>query len=181
MLESAPRGEDESEVVAEARVRPVEHLQAGGAGRGNHPCEGIVGSACADRQHGDAERGSEIGRPEDECFEAAAGAGDPLGFDEPACRLDLRLESDPGRKQFGRGGHVLGRLDLGEYDHVRVRLRRGAQVVLPPRCRTSVDAECRRSGERAASQRGDRNPARGLLVLGRDRILEVDDHLVGGE
>ena len=52
--------------------------------------------------------------------------GDPLGLDEAARRLDLRLQASAGRKQLGRGGHVLRGLDLREYDDVGTRLRRRA-------------------------------------------------------
>ena len=47
-----------------------------------------------------------------------AGGGDPFRLDEPARGLDLRLEADALRQQLGRRGHVLRRLDLGEYDDV---------------------------------------------------------------
>src|SRR4051794_5795564 len=181
LLERAPRGQDKAEVVAEPRVRPVEHLQARTTGCRHHACEGVVGGAGADRQHRHAERGSEIARPEDERLEPVARGGDPLGLDEPASRLDLRLETDPVRERLGCGEHVLGGLDLREYDHVGTRLRRRPQVVLPPRRRASVDAERRRAAERASAQCGDREPARLLLVLRCDRVLEVDDHLVGAE
>src|SRR5205823_10925878 len=83
--------------------------------------------------------------------------------------------------QLGGGGHVLGGLDLWEYDHVGPRLRCRPQVVLPPRSRAPVDAERGRPAERAASQCGHGEPPRLLLALGGDRVLEVDDHLVGGE
>ena len=114
-------------------MRPVERLQARGAGGRDHASEGVVGGAGADRQHRHAERGSEIRRTEDERLEPVSCGGNPVGLDEPACRLDLGLETDPIRKQLGRGGHVLGRLDLGEYHHVGTRVRRRAQIVLPPR------------------------------------------------
>ena len=118
VLQRASRGEDEPEVVAESRVRPVEHLQARRARRRDHARERVVGGACTDRQHRHAERGGEIGRAEDERLEPVPGSGDPLGLDEPARRLDLGFEPDSGREQLGRSGHVLGGLDLGEYDHV---------------------------------------------------------------
>ncbi len=70
VLERAPRREDEAEVVAEPGVRPVERLQARGAGGRDHARERVVGGAGADRQHRHAERGGEIGRPEDERLEA---------------------------------------------------------------------------------------------------------------
>ena len=150
VLERAARGEDEAEVVAEPGVRPVEHLEARGAGGRDHACEGVVGGSGADRQHRHAERGSEIRRAEDERFEPVSGGGDPLGLDEAARRLDLGLEADPVREQLGRGGHVLRGLDLGEYDDVGTRLRRRTEVVLPPRRRPSVDAERGRPAERFA-------------------------------
>ena len=140
MLERAPRGEDEAEVVAEACVWPVERLQSRGAGRRYDVRKRVVGASGADRQHRHSERGSEVGRAEDERLEPGARGGDPFGLDEPARSLDLGLDACAVREQLGRGGHVLRGLDLGEYDHVGMRPGRSVEVVLPPRRRTSVDA-----------------------------------------
>ena len=181
MLERAPRREDEPEVVVETPVRAVHRLQPERSRGRDDASEGVLRAAGSDRQDGDTERSGHVGRAEDERLEPVAGGGDPLGLDEPARRLDLSLEADSVRQQLGRSGHVLGGLDLGEYDHVGARLCGRAQVVLPPRRRARVDAKRGRSAERAAPQRGDSELTRLLLVFGSDRVLEVDHDLVGGE
>src|SRR5256885_15089329 len=128
----------------------------------------------ADREHRHAERRREVSRPEDERLERAGRRCDPPHLDEPARRLDLHLEANALREKIREGSDVGGGIHLRHDDDVSLRRERRLEIVPPPLCRESVDPD----GKGATRTRGGEVRARGLLVLDRHAVFQVDDDLV---
>ena len=75
-----------------------------------------------------------------------------------------------------------GRRDLRDQDRVGRRGRRGGEIVRGPRRVEPVDADEHLARAEAAGLHGrDHLIARRGLGVGRDRILQIEDHAVGGQ
>ena len=118
------------------------------------------------------------------------GEASAISFDvaQPAGRLDQRLEADrplaPGLGQHRLGAlEVAGALDLGDDHRVEPLAGAGdrAHVVLEPGRRGAVDADAdRRARPSRPSASASATAARASgFCVGRNRVLEVDDDLVG--
>ena len=148
----------------------------------------------ADRQLRHPGRRGVVARAEDQRLDPRRGDRDPLDLDEAARRLDLDL--DPDRRRFGR--LELGRgaatttctcAALSTFGTItQSSARRPAddreQVVAPPGRADGVDAHrARRRRPLLPAQRARRRAcaSSSFFELGRDRVLEVEEDLVGGE
>src|SRR5438270_5297652 len=158
--------------VVEHGERPVDGGDAERAGGDRDAEERVLDvRALADRQLRDTERRGEVAGAEDECLEAAR-SGDPLALDEAERRLDLRLRGH--RHPFG----LLTRLDLRQHDDVRPH--RAHELEVLPRAAVDADRNGRRAPFEIPEGARDRLP-RFVLALRRDRVFEVEDHLVHRE
>jgi hypothetical protein len=147
----------------------------------------------ADGQRPHVDRRHEVGRAEDDGLQPGRGGGDGVHIDQSLRRLDLRLDPDPTERQAqGRlqlpqrqvePGHVVGRLHLGQHhavqvgpgalhhvDHIAVRPRRG-RVVDPYHAGLGLPATLGQRGHDVGAGLG--------LGQRSDRVLEIEEHLVG--
>src|SRR5581483_9886437 len=97
---------------------------------------------------------------------------DALALDEPARRLDLRL------RRHREPAELVRRLDLRQHDDVRSR-RTDEREVLPGAA-IHADGDGRGAPLELA-QRAFDTPTRRVLAVRGDPVLEVEDHLVGGD
>ena len=142
----------------------------------------------------EAERGAHVGRPEDEGLGPVARRGDLVDVGEPGRALDLQLEADPtieaGRLlelvEEGVGErHLAGPLDLGQHDAVHDvagPLDHGDHVPVAPPRRGGVHPDHHGLPRPVAGPQRLDHVAPGLVLgQGGDRVLEVEEHLVGRE
>jgi hypothetical protein len=156
---------------------------------------GVVRVQGAHHQRAHADRGHEVGRAEDDRLDARAGGGDVVDVDEPLRGLDLRLDADPadlepgglldlGQQQVQRA-HLTGVGDLRQHDAVQVGA--GAlddldHVAVGPLRRPVVDPDgADLLAPAALVQRRDDVLAGAGLGQRRARVLQVQEHLVGGQ
>src|SRR6266851_5466906 len=190
--------------ILEVRVRAVDRFDSRGARRNDNlaarvmpDVAGVSSNAAADRTaHPHPLRRREIARPEDYRFEARTRTRDLLDVVQRGHVLDqhlechmvfaLELELDLGEQRINPE-NVARSLDLRDDDRVKVIARflddldyvlvgiLRLDIVHPDRAHFFTPVE--------RAQRLDHYPARGALLVGRDRILEVEeDHVgVGGE
>jgi hypothetical protein len=148
----------------------------------------------ADGERRQLQRGGEVGGAVGQRLQTLAREGDLLRAHQPLRILDLRFDPDLPRLhpeallELQQGpvdeGHVAGVADLRHHDAVEVRARVGhhlTQIVEGERARHLVDADDPRLAVPVvAAQRLDNlAPRRGLLQRGA-RVLQVEEHLVGG-
>ena len=186
--------------IADLRVRPVDRLQAEGAGGRQDLPEHVVplvaavlGLGRADRELRHADARGEVSRPEDERLDPVRRLCDPLDVDESERALDLHLEADPARQpelalelreQPVGELDVAGGLGLRQHDAVEVRARAlddVDDVAEAPAGARVVHAHHLRGREPLLVVQGiDDVLARGVVLLERgDRVLEVEEDLVG--
>ncbi len=187
--------------LPDLEVRAVDHLEAVGAAGHEDLREHVVevvarvlGDLHTAGEDGHLRRRREVGGPEHDRLEPGRRGADLLDVDEAACRLDLRLDPD---LALAAGGlldlgeehverlHVGGRLHLRQHDLVEPLggvLHDVDDVAVRPLRVPRVDAHAQHGV--APVEVVDRLHdlvAGGLLLEGRDGVLEVEEHHVGAE
>ena len=146
----------------------------------------------SDRRDRDPDRRGVVAGAEDQRLHARRGGRDRLAGQQPGRVLDLRLDADPADgeplRELDLGqqlvGHldVAGRADLRHHDRIELRARAlddRDQVLVVVRRVGAVDAHDDRLGtEVQRVQRLDDPFARRVLLVRRDRVLEVEEDLV---
>ena len=144
-------------------------------------------------EHGHLHRRREVGRAEDDRLQPGRGGADRLDVDQAEGGLDLRLDPDVADRQPGRlldlgqqevhGHHLRGALDLGQHDLVQPGTGAaddGHDVVGGPLGRPVVDPDAEDLlAPVLVPDGGDDLVPRALLLLGRDRVLQVEEDHVG--
>src|SRR5215470_16837386 len=189
--------------VTDRQVGPVDRRQPVAARRHQDPEQRVVVGIGAhvpgglrphpQRPHADA--GHEVGRAEHQRPQPGRRGRDLVHRRQPPRVLDLRLDADPAGLVPGvlldlaqheiQPDHVAGPGDLGQDEGVQATPGGGhhlGHVAIGPPGGGVVDPDRHQLAAPAAGvQRGDHVAPGRLLGRRGDRVLEIEEHLVGGE